>query len=121
MVDGVIGLWTKIPEYGDRVVICSSLKDSLVLSNQCHIPAICLQGEGYSISNTAIQELKRRYKKVFICFDVDEPGIKDGQKLSEQTGFINVVPDLGGEKDLSDYYKSLEDKQQFKQLENLFK
>lgn len=120
-MDGsVIGLWTKIPEYGDRVVICSSLKDALVLSCQLHIPAICLQGEGYGMSDTAINELKRRYQKVFICFDTDKAGIEDGKKLAEKTGFINVIPDLGKEKDLSDYFKSLEDKSKFKELEKLF-
>lgn len=116
----VIGLWTKIPEYGDRVIICSSLKDALVISCQLHIPTLCLQGEGYNMSDTAINELKRRYKKVFISFDTDEAGIQDGKKLAEHTGFTNVIPDLGAEKDFSDYFKSLKDKKQFKQLEQLF-
>lgn len=98
MDSSVIGLWTKIPEYGDRVVICSSIKDALVLSCQCHIPALCLQGEGYSMSQTAVNELKRRYKNVFICFDTDTPGIEDAKKLSQQTGFPYIVPDLKGEK-----------------------
>lgn len=116
----VIGLWSKIPEYGDRVVICSSLKDALCLSCNLHIPALCLQGEGYSMSDTAVSELKRRYRKVFISFDTDEAGLQDGRKLAERTGFVNVVPDLGGEKDFSDYWKSLEDKNQFKKLKTLF-
>jgi hypothetical protein len=120
MSDGVISLWTKVPEYGDRIVICSSLKDALVLSCQLHIPAIALQGEGYNISDTACNELRRRYKKVFICFDVDEPGKKDAKTLSEKTGFPFIVPDLGTEKDLSDYFKSLENKDEFKKLETLF-
>lgn len=120
-MDGsTIGLWTKIPEYGDRVVICASMKDALCLSCQCHIPTLCLQGEGYNISETACKELKRRYKKVFICFDTDTPGRKDAEKLSRETGFTNIVPDLGSEKDLSDYFKSLENKEDFKQLEKLF-
>ena len=116
----VIGLWTKIPEYGDRVIICSSLKDALVISCQLHIPTLCLQGEGYNISNTAIKELKRRYKKIFISFDTDEAGKMDGKKLAERTGFTNVIPDLGTEKDFSDYYRSLKDKEKFKQLQVLF-
>jgi hypothetical protein len=116
----VIGLWTKIPEYGDRVIICSSLKDALVISCQLHIPTLCLQGEGYNISDTAIKELKRRYKKIFISFDTDEAGKMDGKKLAERTGFTNVVPDLGTEKDFSDYYRSLKDKEKFKQLQLLF-
>lgn len=120
MDSSVISLWTKVPEYGDRIIIASSLKDALVLGCQLHIPAIAPQGEGYSISTTAANELKRRYKKVFISYDVDAPGLADSQKLSEQTGFIRIVPDLKGEKDYSDYYKSLKDKEQFKELEKLF-
>lgn len=120
MSDGVISLWTKVPEYGDRIVICSSLKDALCLSCQLHIPAIAPQGEGYDISETACNELKRRYKKVFISYDVDQPGIEDAKKLSKQTGFPFIVPDLKGQKDYSDYYKSLTNKEEFKQLETLF-
>lgn len=72
------------------------------------------------MSDSAISELKRRYKKVFVCFDTDKAGKQDAEKLSKDTGFINVVPDLGTEKDLSDYYKSLSNKEDFKQLEKLF-
>ena len=50
----VISLWTKVPPTGDRVCICSSLKDALCLWSNTGIPALAIQGEGYSISNTAI-------------------------------------------------------------------
>ena len=116
----VISLWTKVPEYGDRIIIASSVKDALVISCQLHIPAIAPQGEGYNLSETAVRELKRRYKKVFICYDTDSPGIADAKKLSKQTGFPFIVPDLGDCKDVSDYYKSLENKEDFKLLEALF-
>lgn len=96
------------------------MKDALCISCQLHIPAIALQGEGYNLSETAANELKRRYKKVFICFDNDKPGIKDAKSLSKKTGFPFIVPDLGTEKDFSDYYKSLENKEDFKKLETLF-
>ena len=120
-MDGsVISLWTKVPKTGDRIVICSSLKDALCLSCQLNIPAIAPQGEGYNISATACKELKRRYKKVFICYDNDKAGRKDAEALAKKTGFINVVPDLGGEKDISDYYKSLKNKEEFKKLETYF-
>ena len=120
MDSSVISLWTKIPEKGDKIVICSSLKDALCLSANLHIPAIAPQGEGYNISHTAQEELKRRFKKVFICFDTDEPGKKDSKKLSKETGFINIVPDLGTEKDISDYFRSLENKEDFQKLKELF-
>lgn len=108
-MDGsVIGLWAKLPEHGDNVVICSSLKDALCLSCQCHVPTICLQGEGYNMSKTAISELRRRFKHVFILFDNDNAGIVDGKKLSESTGFTNIIlPKFNGGKDVSDYYKTV--------------
>ena len=104
----VISLWAKIPERGDRVVICSSLKDALCLWANTGIPAVAVQGEGYSMSNTAIEELKRRYTNVYILFDNDEAGLSDGVKLSEQTGFTNIVlPYFEGGKDVSDLFKSV--------------
>lgn len=119
----VISLWTKIPEYGDRMCICSSLKDALCLSCQTGIPALAAQGEGYTISNTAISELKRRYKNIYILLDNDEVGLKDGLKLSESTGFTNIVlPYFEGGKDISDLYHVLQDTERFKGIMlNLFK
>ena len=102
----VISLWTKVPEKGKRICICSSLKDALCLWANTGIPAISVQGEGYSMSETAINELKKRFEKIYVLFDNDEPGLKDGEKLSHETGFINVVlPPFKGGKDISDYYK----------------
>lgn len=103
----VVSLWTKIPEKGDKLVICSSLKDALCLWANTGIPALATQGEGYSMSETAINELKRRYKQVYILFDNDKPGLEDGLKLSKETGFINLVlPSFEGGKDVSDLYKN---------------
>ena len=113
----VISLWTKVPLQGDRICICSSLKDALCLWANTGIPALAVQGEGYGISDTAINELRRRYDKVYICFDNDEAGLKDGINLSNKTGFINVVlPPFKGGKDISDLYKVLSNKEKFKQL-----
>ena len=113
----VISLWTKVPKTGDKIVVCSSLKDALCLWANTSIPAIAIQGEGYGISNTAINELKRRYKEVYILLDNDEAGLRDGEKLSASTGFINLVlPSINGAKDVSDLYKSLENKKRFKDI-----
>lgn len=102
----VVSLWTKIPETGDKVVICSSLKDALCFWANTGIPALALQGEGYGMSETAVSELKRRYKQVYILFDNDAAGIKDGKKLSESTGFTNLIlPYFEGGKDVSDLMK----------------
>lgn len=119
----IISLWTKLPETGDRVCICSSLKDALCLWANTGIPSVALQGEGYGMSETARSELKRRFKQVFILFDNDEVGIADGEKLAKDTGFLNVVlPYFEGGKDISDMYKVLQNKQLFQdKLLPLFK
>lgn len=118
----VISLWTKVPKEGNKICICSSLKDALCLWANTSIPALAIQGEGYNISNTAISELKRRFKKVYIMLDNDEPGIKDSLILAEKTGFTNIMlPQFAGGKDISDYYKVLNNKEKFKQtILNLF-
>lgn len=113
----VISLWTKVPEYGDRICICSSLKDALCLWANTGIPALAIQGEGYSMSNTAVSELKRRYKEIYILLDNDEAGVQDALKLSESTGFTNIVlPKEYGAKDVSDLYLLLQDKERFKSI-----
>lgn len=118
----VISLWTKIPEYGDIVCICSSMKDALCLWANTGIPSLAVQGEGYRMSNTAINELKRRYKRIFILFDNDEAGLVDGEKLAKSTGFINLtLPKFEGGKDVSDLYHFLQNKEDFiKIIKGLF-
>lgn len=112
----VLSLWTKIPQNGNIVCICSSLKDALCLWANTGIPSIAVQGEAYDISDTAINELKRRFKHVCVCYDNDPPGILDAQKICKKTGFTNIkLSDDFHEKDISDYYKSIKDKQIFKE------
>lgn len=119
----VISLWTKVPQSGDKICICSSLKDALCLWSNTGIPALATQGEGYTMSDTAVNELKRRFKKVYVLFDNDEAGLIDGEKLCKQTGFINIVlPVFEGGKDISDLYHTLQNKEQFREtILNLFK
>lgn len=113
----VVSLWTKIPPTGDKVCICSSLKDALCLWANTKIPSIALQGEAYPISETAKQNLLSRYNKVYVCFDNDKPGILDAEKFTKETGFINIVlPRFEGGKDISDLYKSLNNKDLFRDI-----
>ena len=114
----VISLWTKLPQKGNIVCVCSSLKDALCLWANTKIPAIAIQGEGYNMSKTAVLELKRRFKHVCIMLDNDEVGLYDAKKLAENTGFTNVVlPFFNEGKDISDLMLSLEaDKEKFKSI-----
>lgn len=113
----VISLWTKVPPTGDRICICSSLKDALCLWANTGIPALAIQGEGYAMSNTAVSELKRRFQSIYIMLDNDAPGLKNAQQLASKTGFTNIVlPSINGAKDISDLYLSLQNKEQFKEI-----
>jgi hypothetical protein len=113
----VISLWTKVPEFGTRICICASMKDALCLWANTGIPAIAIQGEGYGMSETAVSELRRRYREVYILLDNDEAGLKDGEKLSESTGFTNLIlPNINGAKDVADLYKQLQNKELFKEI-----
>jgi len=104
----VISLWSKLPEKGNVICICSSLKDALCLWSTSGIPCIAPQGEGYDISRTAIKELKRRFTHIFICYDNDKAGLEDSIKLATKTGFTNIIlPQFEGGKDISDARKVL--------------
>lgn len=103
----VVGLWTKVPQTGEKLVICSSLKDALCLWSNIGIPAIYVQSETTGLSNTAQEVLRQRFSHIFICFDNDAPGLLDGEELALKTGFKNVVlPFFPEGKDISDLYKA---------------
>lgn len=101
----VISLWTKVPEYGDKICICSSVKDALCLWANTGIPALAIQGESYGMSDTAVGELKRRYNEIFIALDGDKAGVEDSIKLQKDTAFkIIDCPLIDKAKDWSDIY-----------------
>lgn len=102
----VVSLWSTLPEKGDKVCLCSSVKDALCLTCNTGIPAIALQGEGYVMSTTAQKNLKSRFKNIYILYDNDKAGLAYAQKTSEETGFKNIIlPQFEGGKDISDFYK----------------
>ena len=101
----VVSLWTKVPAKGDVICVCSSLKDALCIWSNTGMPCISPQGEGYPLSQTAINELKKRFTKQIISLDGDEAGLTDAKKLSELTGFeVYNTPKIGDAKDWSDIY-----------------
>ena len=57
------------------------------------------------MSETAISELKRRYKNIYILYDTDKAGKEDSEKLQQQTGFTKInLPEFVEGKDVSDLY-----------------
>ena len=115
MDKSTIGLWTKLPEAGNKVCICSSYKDAMSLWCNTGIPAVAIQAEGFDMSEHAQNDLRKRFKEVIIILDNDRPGIEYSQRLQKQTGFKNVIiPPFDGGKDISDLYKAIGDRDTFK-------
>lgn len=107
----VISLWNMLPESGDIVVVCSSLKDALTLYCATDIPSIAVQSETTLLKPKIAEELKSRFKKCYVLFDSDDAGIADAIKFSDITGFTNVeLPYIDGNekipnpKDIAEYY-----------------
>jgi len=113
----VLGLWTKVPQKGKWLCICSSLKDALCLWQNTGIPAVYIQGEGFSISKTALDVLKSRFENIRILLDNDKPGIDNSIRLSKETGLPYIIlPFLNDGKDVSDMFKIINDKKKFREI-----
>ena len=103
-------LWTRLPASGNSVIITSSRKDALCIWAQAGIPSVSLQSEGMRIKPQVIQELKNRFKKVFVLYDNDiqsqiNTGRIDGKKIADEFGVIQIeIPSIYGCKDTSDLY-----------------
>lgn len=107
----VWSLWTKIPKFGNNLIISSSVKDCLNIMCNLGIPAICMQGEGYKPKPQIIEELKSRYKNIILFYDndynnPDNPGKKDSIELSLEYNLKRVeIPVKYESKDPSDLFK----------------
>lgn len=104
-------LWTKLPPRGERCIITSSRKDALCIWANAGIPSVSLQGEAVGVKPQVMEELKGRFKEVFVLYDNDMKGEVnygrlDGKKLAEQFGITQIeIPDMYLCKDISDLYK----------------
>lgn len=104
-------LWTKLPEYGDNLIITSSRKDALCLWENTGIPTVSLQGEGYIPKEHVVNQLKHRFKNIYVLYDNDftkseNHGRIDGQKICEKFGLTQIeLPESLGCKDPSDLVK----------------
>lgn len=105
-------LWTKLPPTGDNVIITSSRKDALCLWENTHIPSVSMQGEGYLPKPSVIEELKSRFKNVWVFYDNDytnpqNPGHTDSLQLCGMYNLKQIeIPASYQSKDPSDLVKN---------------
>lgn len=77
--------YKQLPEKGDVLIITKSLKDVMCLYKM-DIPAVSPASESTFIPNIALEELKKRFKRIIILFDRDKAGCKYLRKISQETG-----------------------------------
>lgn len=96
----------QLPEKGELLIITKSLKDVMCLY-EMGIPAVSPSSESTFIPNKALEVLKKRFKRILICFDRDNPGIKNMRKISLKTGLkCFLVHRKFKAKDISDAIKT---------------
>lgn len=104
-------LWNQLPQTGDNLIITSSRKDALSIWENSGIPSCSLQAESYWPKPQVIQELKSRFKKIFILYDNDftkevNHGRLYGTAIAKQFSLIQIELPLSlGAKDSSDLCK----------------
>ena len=104
-------LWLQLPAKGENLIITKSRKDALCIWENTGIPSCSLQAESYLPKEHVVNELKKRFKNVFVLYDNDfdkevNVGRIAGSKLAEQFGLKQIeLPDYLHIKDSSDLCK----------------
>lgn len=97
--------YEQLPKKGDLLIITKSLKDVMCLYEMGYT-AISPSSESTFLTPDVIDALKRRFKRILICFDRDIPGVKNMRKISLKTGLNGfLVHKKWKAKDISDAVK----------------
>lgn len=101
----------QLPKQGNRLIITKSLKDVMTFY-ELGIPAIAPQGESQIIPESLANELKKRFKIIYVLYDFDLTGIRSANKMKKLYGFKILFLTNGRfktynfkAKDISDYVK----------------
>ena len=96
----------QLPSKGDLLIITKSLKDVMCLYEMGYY-AISSSSESTFIPDKALNLLKKRFKRILLCFDRDAPGIRNMRKIHKQTGLNGfLVHKKYHSKDISDAVKN---------------
>lgn len=105
-----IGNINSLPLRGNQIIITKSYKDRRVLYNQ-GLDVVWFQNEGVIPDDYLLKRIARRFKKIVIFFDSDNPGIMASTKLRSYlvSKFNNEIVEINikatNTKDPSDFVK----------------
>ena len=95
----------QLPSKGDLLIITKSLKDVMCLYEMGYY-AISPSSESTFIPGKALNLLKKRFKRILLCFDRDKAGCKNMRKISLKTGLNGfLIHKKFKAKDISDAVK----------------
>lgn len=99
--------WDQLEASGKELIITKSLKDVMVL-NQMGYNCLSMQSEMSSIKDNVVDQLRKRFKTIYILQDFDHAGVCGSNKLRKTYGFIPFFIQTfstrsNGLKDISDY------------------
>lgn len=88
------------------LVITKSLKDVMVLY-EYGITAIAPCSENVFVTDVQYNKLKSKYKRIFLLYDNDLPGMQAMFKIKKTYSDLKILflPRYGGDKDISDFRK----------------
>jgi len=110
--DSVWQGWEQLPASGHTLVITKSLKDVMSIYDVNGVPAVSLQSETIKPKEHIIDELKSRFKHIYILYDNDYDkevnwGREFSEKLAKEFDFIKIeIEDNLKSKDFSDLVKN---------------
>lgn len=120
-------LWEQLPETGEKLIITSSRKDALCLWENTGIPSCSLQAESYIPKKHVVQQLKDRFKYIFVLYDNDfdkstNYGRELGKEIAKTFDLIQIeIPSEYKSKDPSDLVVNYNRKTLKEVIDNLIK
>lgn len=74
----------------DFLVITKSLKDVMALY-EFDIPAIAPCSENLFVTEAQYNRLKNKFKKIFLLYDLDIPGVQAAKRIKKQFPDLQVL------------------------------
>lgn len=98
--------YDQLPKQGKLLVITKSMKDLMCLYS-CGITACAPNSETQFVSDSVLEDLKKRFEHIVVLFDNDETGISFMNKIKKKHPDLiyTWIPRHYNAKDISDFYK----------------
>ena len=92
-------------EGGNYLVVTKSLKDVMCLY-EFGIPSIAPCSENLFLTEAQYNRIKTKFKRIFLLYDLDIPGVKAAKRIKQSFPDITVLlTPWNSAKDFSDYRK----------------